>query len=155
MADTDRWLEDFGARHQGVAHAPVYWLAIPVTILGGVGLLWALPIPEEFRQISPVLNWGTSFLLASVVYYFIISLPIAFGLLPFVVGVVVFHAWLQVSPFSPLHASIGLMGGGLLGLYVARASGGGLRAVMSDLQHLMIAPAWLLSRLYHRFGIPH
>lgn len=155
MAETDRWLEEFGARHRNIAHAPVYWLAVPVTILGTVGLLWALPVPAEFRAISPVLNWGTSFLLAAVVYYFIISLPIAFGLLPFVVGIVAFHVWLQVSAYSSLHASLGLVAGGLVGLYVGRFSDGGLRAVLSDVQHLMIAPAWLLSRLYHRIGIPH
>lgn len=155
MPETDRWLADFGASHRHISHAAVYWIAIPVLILGTVGLLWSLPIPDEFAKISPVLNWGTTFLLAAAVYYFVLSLPLAFGMIPFVLGIAAFHQWLQMSPYSGLHASIGLLAGGLFGLYLSHRGSGGLRAVLSDVQHMMIAPAWLLSRLYHKVGIPH
>ena len=113
MPETDRWLSDFGNRQRNIAHAPVYWLAVPVLILGTVGLLWSLPVPNEFREISPVLNWGSAFLLSAVVYYFIISLPLAFGMLPFVLAVAAFHLWLQYSVYSALNASLGLIAGGL------------------------------------------
>lgn len=155
MPETDRWLAEFGDSHRNISHAPVYWLAVPILILGTVGLLWALPTPVEFERISPALNWGTTFLLAAVVYYFIISLPIAFGLIPFVLAVAAFHLWLQLSPYSGLSASAGLVAGGLIGVYLGHHGRGGLRAVLADVQHIMIAPAWLLSRLYHKLGIPH
>lgn len=155
MPETDRWLADFTARHRNIAHAPVFWAAVPVLILGTVGLLWSLPVPVEFREISPILNWGTTFLLAAVVYYFIISLPLAFGILPFVIAVAAFHIWLQVSDFSSVFASLGLAAGGILGITIARAGDGGIHAVLYEVQHIMIAPVWALSRLYHRLGIPH
>lgn len=155
MAETDRWLADYGASHRNITHPPVYWLSVPVIVLGTVGLLWALPVPDEFLEISPILNWGTAFLLAAVVYYFIISLPLAFGMLPFIVCIVVFHVWLQLSPYSALRASMGLVVAGLIGLYLGHYRGGGLRAVLKDIQLMMIAPVWLLSRLYRRLGIPH
>ena len=156
MPETDRWLEDFGKSQEDIPHAPVYWLAVPITILGTVGFLWSLPVPNEFREISPVLNWGSAFLLSAVVYYFIISLPLAFGILPFVVAVAGFELWLQFSTFSALHASLGLIAGGLLGLAMGRAgSGRGIAAVLNDVQHIMIAPVWLLSVLYRKLGIPH
>jgi uncharacterized membrane protein YGL010W len=154
MIETDRWLADYGASHRNITHPLVYWLSVPITVLGTVGLLWALPIPAEFLAISPIFNWGTAFLLAAVVYYFIISLPLAFGMLPFVVAVVAFHLWLQLSPFSSLRASLGMVSGGLLGLYLGHYRGDGLRAVARDIQLMMIAPIWLLSRLYRRLGIP-
>ena len=155
MAETDRWLEEYGASHSNITHPPVYWSSVLVVVFGTVGLLWALPIPDEFLAISPILNWGTAFLLASVIYYFIISLPLAFGMLPFIVCIVAFHLWLQFSPYSALHASIGLVVAGLLGLYLGHYRSGGLRAVLTDVQLMMIAPVWLLSRLYRRLGIPH
>lgn len=155
MPESDRWLAEFGANHRNMAHAPVYWIAVPVLILGTVGLLWSLPIPNEFREISPVLNWGSAFLLSAVVYYFIISLPLAFGALPFVIAVAAFEFWLQFSAFSALHASLGLIAGGLVGLSMSRIGNGGARAVLHDVQHIMIAPVWLLSRLYQKLGIPH
>lgn len=155
MSETDHWLAKFDDSHRNIAHAPVYWLAVPVLILGTVGLLWSLPIPNEFREISPVLNWGSAFLLSAVVYYFIISLPLAFGVLPFVLAVAAFQLWLQFSAFSALHASMGLIVGGLLGLAMGRAGAGGAKAVLSDVLHIMIAPVWLLSLLYRKLGIPH
>lgn len=155
MPETDQWLERFEVSHRNIAHAPVYWLAVPVLILGTVGLLWSLPVPNEFREISPVLNWGSAFLLSAVVYYFIISLPLAFGVLPFVLAVAAFELWLQFSAFSALHASLGLIVGGLLGIAMGRAGQGGARAVWNDVQHIMITPVWLLSLLYRKLGIPH
>ena len=155
MPETDRWLDDYGASHRDITHPVVYWLSVFVVVFGTVGLLWAVPVPDEFIEISPILNWGTAFLLAAVVYYFIISLPLAFGMLPFVMCVVAFHVWLQISAYSSLHASLGLLAGGLVGLYLGHYRHGGLRAVAKDVQLMMIAPVWLLSRLYRRLGIPH
>ena len=155
MPETDRWLDDYGATHRDITHPLVYWLAVFGVVLGTVGLLWALPVPDEFVDISPVFNWGTAFLLAAVVYYFIISLPLAFGMLPFVVAVVAFHVWLQISPYSAVRASTGLVVAGLVGLYLGHYRGDGVKAVLKDVQLMMIAPVWLLSRLYRRLGIPH
>lgn len=154
MPEADRWLDDFGASHRQISHAPVFWLAVPVLILGTVGLLWSLPVPAEFSSISPLLNWGSTFLLATMVYYFVISLPLAFGMLPFILGLAAFHLWLQWSPFSGLHASLGMFGGGMIGVYVGHYGHGGLRAALNDLQHIMIAPMWVLSLIYRKFGIP-
>ena len=155
MPETDRWLDDYGASHRNITHAPVYWLSVIVIVVGTVGLLWALPVPDEFFVISPLLNWGTAFLLAAVVYYFVISLSLAFGMIPFVAGIVTFHLWLQYSMYSALTASAGMVAAGLVGLYLGHYRGDGLRAVLRDVHLMMIAPVWLLSRLYRRLGIPH
>lgn len=155
MTETDRWLSEYGASHSKMRNAPVYWLAVPIVVLGVVGLMWSVPVPEEFRTISPILNWGTAFLLAAVVYYFIISLPLAIGMLPFVAAVIAFHLWLEHSGFVALRASVGMTAAGVVGLYMGHYRDGGLRAVLHDIQLLMIAPIWLLSVLYRRLGIPH
>lgn len=154
MAETDSWLTDYGKSHRNITHAPVYWTSALVLVFGTVGLLWSLPVPAEFIEISPILNWGTTFLLATVVYYFIISLPLAIGMLPFIVVVVIFEVWLQWSPYSAVHASSGLLTAGLVGLYLGHYRGAGLIGVVRDVQLMMIAPVWLLSRIYRRLGIP-
>lgn len=155
MPETDRWLDDYGASHREITHPPVYWLSVIVIIVGTVGLLWSLPVPDEFLEISPIFNWGTAFLLSAVVYYFILSLALAFGMLPFVFAVCAFHLWLQLSAYSALYASTGMVAAGLIGLYLGHYRAGGLTAVLKDVHLMMIAPAWLLSRLYRRLGIPH
>ncbi len=155
MADTDKWLLEYGKNHRNIKYAAVYWCSVPTLVLGIVGLLWALPVPEEFLAISPVLNWGTAFLLATVVYYFIISMPLAIGMLPILAAVIAFEVWLRQSGYSAVRASAGLTLASVVGLYLGRRSESGFRAVLEDVQLLMIAPAWLLSELYRRLGIPY
>jgi hypothetical protein len=92
--------------------------------------------------------------MAAVVYYFIISVPLAVGMLPFVVGVAAYQAWLEASDYSPLRVSAGLLLAGTLGLWVGRGRQWSLGPVWQDLQMMMIGPAWLLSVLYRRIGIP-
>lgn len=154
MSETHKWLERYEQTHSDLAYPLVYWAAVPMVVLGTVGLLWLLPVPAEFFDISPLLNWGSAFLMAATVYYFIISVPLAIGMLPFVIGVASFHLWLGYSDYSPVRVSTSLLVAGIIGLFLGHLNRGGLRAVIRDLQLMMIGPAWLLSVLYRRAGIP-
>lgn len=154
MSEMDKWLIDYGENHRDVDNAGLYWLAVPLLVVGTVGLLSSLPVPEAFFKISPFLNWGTAFLMAAVVYYFIISVSLAIGMLPFMVGVAALASWLNVSHYPLIWVSAGLTGGAVLGLWLGQYARGGIKAVLQDIQLMMIAPVWLLSVLYRRLGIP-
>lgn len=154
MTDTDGWLERYGEIHENLTYPAVYWTAVPLVVTGMVGFLWSLPVPTQFYEISPLLNWGSAFLMVSAVYYFVISLSLAIGLLPFVIGVGSIQLWLADSDFTPLRVSSGLLVGGLIGLWLGHRNERGIRATLEDLQTIMIGPAWLLSVIYRRIGIP-
>jgi len=154
MSETDIWLTRYESHHNNLTWPWVYWASVPMVVVGTVGALWNLPIPEEFYEISPLLNWGSVFLMAAAVYYFIISLSLAIGLLPFVVGVASLQVWLEQSDFSPPKVAAGLMAAGIIGLWLGHRNENGLRALVEDLQTIMIGPAWLLSVIYRRIGIP-
>jgi uncharacterized membrane protein YGL010W len=154
VSETDRWLSDYGDSHADMANPGIYWLSVPILVLGTVGILWSLPIPEEFARISPILNWGSAFLMAAVVYYFIISVSLAIGMLPFIAGVSVVQYWLVDSSLSLVRISSGMVVASLVGLYLGHYKKGGIKAVLHDIQLMMIAPAWLLANLYRRLGIP-
>jgi hypothetical protein len=132
----------------------VFWAAVPMVVLGTVGVLWYLPIPEEFFEISPLLNWGSAFLMATAIYYFIISLSLAIGMLPFLLGLAAFQLWLAQSSWPQLGVAMGLLVSGTAGLWLGRRGPGSFRAVLQDFQLMMIGPAWLLSVIYKRFGVP-
>ena len=155
MPETDRWLTEYGRRHVDVRFGGIYWIAVITLVIGTVGMLWSLPVPAEFARISPVLNWGSSFLMASIIYYFIISMPLAIGMLPFILGVAALLIWLSASPWSLMRVSSALFAFSLAGLWLGHRHNDGLRAVMHDIQLMMIAPVWLLSVLYRRVGIPY
>ena len=154
MTEAEGWLSRYEASHSNLTHPVIYWVSVPMVVLGTVGLLWILPVPEEFHNISPLFNWGSAFLMAAAVYYFIISVSLAIGMLPFVVGVAAFQIWLAHSDYSPLRVSTGLLAAGIIGLWLGHRNQSSLRPLISDLQLMMIGPAWLLSILYRRVGIP-
>ena len=154
MSETDDWLTKYGESHAELTSPIVYWIAVPMVVLGTVGLLWALPVPDKFQEISPLVNWGSLFLMAATVYYFIISVPLAIGMLPFVIGVASIQSWLEMSQYSPIRICTGLLIAGVVGLLLGRRGKKMLSKVIQDLQLMMIGPAWLLSVLYRRMGIP-
>ena len=154
MTDSDGWLERYGATHSNLTNPVLYWASVPLVVIGTVGLLWSMPVPGQFWEISPLLNWGSAFLMATAVYYFIISLSIAIGMLPFILGVAAIQLWLEQSLYSQVHVSATLFAIGLIGLWLGHRNEPGLRPVLTDLQLMMIGPAWLLSALYRRLGIP-
>lgn len=154
MAETDRWLADYEASQQRLRYPLVHRLAIVASVSGLVGLLWSLPVPEEFRDISPFLNWATSFLMAAVVYYFIIATSLAIGMLPFALALTAVAWWLEHSSLPLELIAAGALLAGIAGIAIGRRGEGGTQAVMSDIQLMMIGPVWQLSRLYRRLGIP-
>jgi len=154
MSESDNWLERYEQNHSNLTNPWVYWAAVPMVVVGTVGLLWYLPVPAEFYEISPLLNWGSTFLMATTVYYFIISLSLAIGMLPFMLGLASLQLWLVASDYPALGVSTGLLVAGITGLWLGRRGEGSLRDVLQDLQLMMIGPAWLLSVMYRRFGIP-
>lgn len=155
MTETDGWLRRYEETHKDLSSPVIYWAAVPMVVLGMVGVLWTLPIPDPFFEISPLLNWGTAFLMVAAVYYFIISVSLAIGMLPFVIGIAAVNLWLADSDFSHSYVSIGLLVLGIIGLWIGHRKRNSIRPVLQDLQLMMIGPAWLLSVLYRRIGIPY
>lgn len=154
MTAADSWLKHYGDTHDNLAYPFVYWAAVPMFVLGLVGQLWLLPVPAEFEAVSPLLNWGSAFLMAAAVYYFVISVSLAIGMLPFLMGVASLQLWLAQSDYSATHVTVGLLAAGIAGIWLGHRNEPGIRPVLRDLQLAMIGPAWLLSVLYRRVGIP-
>ena len=152
MTESDDWLGRYQLSHENLRNPMVFWAAVPMVVIGLSGVLWALPVPEEFQRISPLLNWGSAFLMVSAIYYFIISLSLAIGLLPFLLGLAAIQLWLADSGLPAMGVSLGLLLAGFVGIVLGR--GGTPRAILQDVQLMMIGPAWLLSEVYRRFGIP-
>ncbi len=153
-SDNDGWLERYDRDHCDLTLPGLFRISAILVVIGMVGGLWLLPVPEEFREISPLLNWGSAFLMAAAVYYFIISLSLAIGLLPFLVGIAAFQLWLSTAGYSATKISLTLLVAGIVGIWLGNKPGARLSAVARDLQYMMIAPAWMLSVLYRRIGIP-
>jgi uncharacterized membrane protein YGL010W len=120
-----------------------------------VGLLWSLPVPAVFHDISPLLNWGTVLLLAGVVYYFAMSWSLALGMTLFVAIVVSVILALERLPWSLWAVCLALFVVAWIGQFIGHHYEGKRPSFFKDVQFLMIGPLWLLSFVYRRLGIPY
>lgn len=155
VTDPNTWLESYGQlRAHGPGH-PSEWLGTPLAIAGLVGWLWSLPTPDGFSQAGSALNWGTVFLMATVVYYFILSISLAFGALPFIVAVATLNAWLERSalPLAEIACTTFALAV-IWQLAECRRTGAGAGA-FRHIQHILIGPLWILAAIYRRAGIPY
>lgn len=147
------WLDEYGESHQNPTNKAVHWVCVPLIVLSLVGLLWSLPVPEAFREISPMLNWGTLFVMAAMVYYFIMSIPLAFGMV-FVSAAIVYAVWQLSKLDTPLWmVSVGIFVAAWIGQFIGHIVEGKRPSFFKDVQFLMIGPLWLLSFIYRKLGI--
>jgi len=155
MEDAEYWLSAYGSLSpQGPWH-PSQWLGTPVTFAALIGLLWSMPPLPALGNAGTVLNWATFFLMATVVYYFILSIRLAFGSLPFVVALAALGVWLERTalPLVPLCTAAVVVAQAWQIVTAGMLSG--RFEPLRHLQHLIIAPLWLLAALYRRLGIPY
>ena len=155
MSPADQWLDRYGEGHHHRINKLLHWVCVPLIVVSLVGLLWSIPVPSAFRDASPVLNWGTVFLMASIVYYFIMSISLAFGILPFIILVVAAVTWLETLPTPLPVLSVAIFALAWAGQFVGHWFEGKRSSFLQDLQFLMIGPLWMLAAVYRRLGIPY
>ncbi len=155
MSTADRWLSAYDQGHTMFCNKVLHWACSPFFVASIIGLLWSLPIPQVFENSSTVLNWGTLFLMAAVVYYFIMSISLALGLLPFVFGTVLGIAWLDRLDTPLWFISICGLALASTGQFIGHWIEGGRASLLRDIHYIAIAPLWSLAALYRRLGIPY
>ena len=96
----DRLLAEYGESHQDLTNKKIHWFAVPTIFWTVVALLWSIPVPE-FMAVLPLVNWATIALVGAVIYYFTLSVPLAFGMLLFaifcMIDVVIFQMLVPVA----------------------------------------------------------
>jgi uncharacterized membrane protein YGL010W len=153
LKSVDIWLEEYGESHQNPVNKSIHWICVPLIALSLVGVLWDLPVPRAFADISPVMNWGMLFLMASIVYYFILSPRLALGMVIVIAGFVLALWWLDTLSTPLWQISVAIFVAAWIGQFIGHAIEGQKPSFFEDLQFLMIGPLWLLSFVYRRLGI--
>jgi hypothetical protein len=154
-ATVDEWADQFGGLRASGASALSAWLGIPLVITALIGLLWALPVPAVLRAASPVINTATLFVMASFVYYCILSIPLAIGGLIFLMAAAIPSVWLEHlgTPIAPAAGTLFVIAFAWQLTESLRATGRLL--VLRNLQYVMLGPIWLLRACYRRAGLSY
>jgi uncharacterized membrane protein YGL010W len=154
MRSASTWLEEYGESHRHPTNKVLHWICVPVIVVSVIGLLWALPVPRVFADVSPWLNWGTLALAAALLYYSALSARLALGMLLVVVAVAGIVYWLDTLTTPLWLVSTVLFVVAWIGQFIGHVYEGKRPSFFKDVQFLLIGPLWLLAHLYRKVSIP-
>ncbi|GAB3543480.1 DUF962 domain-containing protein [Noviherbaspirillum agri] len=138
----DALLAKYAESHRNHTNELIHIVCIPAIVFSFLGLLWAL---------HPLAALGVT--LASLVYYFRLSVPFAFGML-LMSGVMLWI--LSVLPQGDvLSVSLAVFVIAWIGQFIGHKIEGKKPSFFDDLRFLLIGPLFVLSFLYRRFHIAY
>ncbi|MEM8547202.1 MAG: Mpo1-like protein [Pseudomonadota bacterium] len=151
----DQWLDAYAVSHQNPTNKRLHWICVPAIVVSLIGMLWALPVPALFADASPWLNWGTLFLAAGLVYYLVLSLPLALGMVPVIAGIVAIVSFMDSLPGSLALLSLAVFVIAWIGQFIGHKIEGQKPSFFEDIQFLMIGPLWILAAVFRGAGLKY
>jgi uncharacterized membrane protein YGL010W len=160
MKSADQWLSEYGESHQNHTNKLVHWVCVPLIMFSIIGLLWSVPsgyfsdfLPPEY---AIFVNWGTIFLVLALLFYLRLSFSLFAGMLLIAFFIVAGnYLLLQYAPLPLWATSLIIFALAWVGQFIGHKIEGKKPSFFKDLQFLLIGPAWLLSFIYRKLGIPY
>lgn len=149
------WLTEYGESHQHPTNKLIHWICVPLIVLSLIGLLWSIPVPDILPGLPVLANWATLFIALALVYYLLLSPPLALGMLVFSIIVIAVTAWLDTFALPLWQIAITIFVVAWVGQFIGHRIEGKKPSFFKDIQFLLIGPLWLLAFIYRRFGWPY
>ena len=150
----DQWFARYSDDHRNAVNQRIHMIAVPLILWSVIALLWCLPVIEGLSR--PGL-WAALAMFLAWMFYYRASRAIGFGMLAILVAMAWLTRWLH-----DLHGTPGLLRialGVFVAAWIAQFIGHGKLfegrkpSFFTDLEYLLIGPAWLLAKLYRRLGL--
>jgi uncharacterized membrane protein YGL010W len=153
MPTIHQWLSAYGESHTNSTNKTIHWVCVPTIFFSIVGLLYGVGLPFQIAGIQ--LNLAMAIILLVVMYYFLLSKTLWIGMLFFGLLCLLICYLFQTSGWMPLWKFCLLL---FAAAWVAQFYGhqieGKKPSFLKDIQFLLIGPAWLMSFIYKKMGIP-
>jgi len=158
MKTTEQWLSEYGESHRNHTNKLIHWICVPAIMFSLIGLLSSIPseaLASLFPEwLAPYINWGTIFLLFSLLFYLRLSFVMFLGMLLIAILIIWGVQLLRNATTTPLWAtSLLIFAVAWVGQFIGHKIEGKKPSFFKDLQFLLIGPAWLLSFVYQKLGI--
>lgn len=147
----DRWFASYSGDHRNPTNQRIHVIAVPAILWSVIALLWCIPVPGTvFRPGA----WAALAMFPALLFYYRASRRLGLGMLAMFAAMAALTWW--------LHAILGTRGLLVLAIavfviaWIAQFIGhkieGRKPSFLTDLVYLLIGPAWVLTKLYRRFG---
>jgi len=150
----ESWLNEYSESHGHFINKLLHWLCVPAIIFSLLGLLWPLKTPAPLNSLLPD-NWAITVVLLGLVYYFMLSLRLALGMVLLSGVLLLFISWLDRLPIPLWLLCLGVFICAWAGQFIGHIAEGNRPSFFKDIQFLLIGPLWLLAALYRKMRISY
>lgn len=152
MRSVHDWFDSYGKAHQSLINRLLHWICVPALLWSVIAALWVIPIPPSLGRPG---FWSGMAMVGAFAFYWRLSRPLGLAMLfVFIAFGLLVEALFRSMPVMDLLQLAGvvlvLAWSSLLGGHWIEGS---RPAFLSHPAHLLIAPAWLVSRLLQRMKI--
>ena len=147
MTTLQEYLLEYSESHTHPINRGIHWVAVPVILFCVVGLLWIIPTPTTWQAYWG-LNFGSIAMLASLLYYFRLSLQYALGMLvvfALIIGVLRLMESAQLPMVSILTMAFIVA---WVFQFIGPQIEGHRPSFCQDVPFLLIGPLWLLDKTF-------
>lgn len=151
MTGIQQLLNEYSESHQHPANKLIHWICVPLIVWSLLAMLTAIQVPAYINELP--LNWAIVISACAMVYYFLLSVSLAFGIL------LVFSIMLLIAEFvantgvDVLQVAVIVFVIAWIGQFIGHKIEGKKPSFFKDLQFLLIGPLWLLSFVYQKLGV--
>jgi uncharacterized membrane protein YGL010W len=152
MKSINQWLSEYGESHQNPTNKMVHFVCVPVIFFTIVGLLYCIKLPFSLAAGYPMTVAHLTLLFVAV-YYSLLSIPLAIGMVLYGIGCLLLCHAIDTAPYQLLIVSIVLFVLAWIAQFWGHNVEGKKPSFLKDIQYLMIGPAWIMSFLYKKIGL--
>ena len=147
----DRWFASYASDHRNPANVAIHWIAVPAILWSVVALLWCIPVPGTWFRAG---LWAALVMFLAWSFYYRASRALGFGMLAVLAALAWLTRWLhdRLGTEGLLWLAVGVFVVAWIAQFVGHKVEGRRPSFLTDLTYLLVGPAWLLSKVYRRFG---
>ena len=152
MRDAATWFDNYAADHQNPTNRLIHWVCVPAITWTVVALVWLIPVPGWLGR--PGLWSVLAMFLAFCFYYYRLSRRIGLAMAGAFLSLALItdSLYRNIGTSGLLWLAIGVFVVAWIGQFIGHKIEGKRPSFLTDLQYLLIGPAWLMSKALSRFG---
>jgi uncharacterized membrane protein YGL010W len=152
MRDAATWFDNYAADHQNPTNRLIHWICVPAITWTVVALIWVIPVPGWLGR--PGLWAVLAMFLAFCFYYYRLSRKIGLAMAGAFLSLALItdSLYRSIGSSGLLWLAVGVFVVAWIGQFIGHKIEGRRPSFLTDLQYLLIGPAWLMSKALSRFG---
>ncbi len=154
MRGIESLLSEYDESHGNPVNKLLHWICVPLIMFSLLGLLWYLKVP--LPEAAPItINGAVILLVFAMVYYLLVSPPLAVGMLLVSMVMLALLFVIDRSVLTLWQLCVGIFVLAWIGQFIGHHIEGKRPSFLKDIQFLLIGPLWLLAFVYRRCNISY